>query len=82
MLHVNSRQLSKFFFFQCKKVPDSKYEMVGGLEKQIKEVIELLVKQQELFEGLGIVQPRGVLLYGPLGTGSVPSSLTVSDDSS
>jgi len=54
------------------KVPDSTYEMVGGLGKQImeiKEVIELPVKHPELFEALGISQPKGVLLYGPPGTG-------------
>uniref|UniRef100_T1KC31 26S proteasome regulatory subunit 8 n=2 Tax=Tetranychus urticae TaxID=32264 RepID=T1KC31_TETUR len=54
------------------KVPDSTYEMVGGLGKQIqeiKEVIELPVKHPELFEALGIAQPKGVLLYGPPGTG-------------
>merc|ERR1712128_90109 len=54
------------------KVPDSTYEMIGGLEKQIKEikeVIELPVKHPELFEALGIAQPKGVLLYGPPGTG-------------
>ncbi|CAM4760651.1 unnamed protein product [Rotaria magnacalcarata] len=54
------------------KVPDSTYEMVGGLDKQIKEikeVIELPVKHPELFDALGISQPKGVLLYGPPGTG-------------
>ncbi|ORX94782.1 26S protease regulatory subunit 8 [Basidiobolus meristosporus CBS 931.73] len=54
------------------KVPDSTYEMVGGLDqqiKEIKEVIELPVKHPELFEALGIAQPKGVLLYGPPGTG-------------
>jgi len=54
------------------KVPDSTYEMVGGLSKQImeiKEVIELPVKHPELFDALGIAQPKGVLLYGPPGTG-------------
>lgn len=54
------------------KVPDSTYEMVGGLDKQIKEikeVIELPVKHPEIFEALGIAQPKGVLLYGPPGTG-------------
>ena len=54
------------------KVPDSTYEMVGGLDqqiKEIKEVIELPVKHPELFESLGIAQPKGVLLYGPPGTG-------------
>ena len=54
------------------KVPDSTYDMVGGLDRQIKEikeVIELPVKHPELFDALGIAQPKGVLLYGPPGTG-------------
>jgi 26S proteasome regulatory subunit T6 len=53
-------------------VPDATYDMVGGLEKQIremKEVIELPIKHPELFDSLGIAQPKGVLLYGPPGTG-------------
>lgn len=43
------------------KVPDSTYEMIGGLDKQIKEmkeVIELPIKHPELFEALGIAQPK------------------------
>lgn len=54
------------------KVPDSTYDLVGGLDqqiKEIKEVIELPVKHPELFESLGIAQPKGVILYGPPGTG-------------
>lgn len=54
------------------KVPDSTYDMIGGLDnqiKEIKEVIELPIRHPELFEALGIAQPKGVLLYGPPGTG-------------
>nr|WCZ58496.1 26S proteasome AAA-ATPase subunit RPT6 [Andalucia godoyi] len=57
---------------RVEKVPDSTYDMIGGLEKQvreIKEVIELPIKHPELFEALGISQPKGVLLFGPPGTG-------------
>eukprot|EP01121_Diplochlamys_sp_Union-15-3_P005397 TRINITY_DN1572_c0_g3_i1.p1 TRINITY_DN1572_c0_g3~~TRINITY_DN1572_c0_g3_i1.p1 ORF type:complete len:269 (+),score=46.78 TRINITY_DN1572_c0_g3_i1:656-1462(+) len=57
---------------KVEKVPNSTYEMIGGLDKQvkeIKEVIELPIKHPELFESLGIAQPKGVLLYGPPGTG-------------
>eukprot|EP01112_Ceratiomyxa_fruticulosa_P020580 TRINITY_DN7051_c0_g1_i10.p1 TRINITY_DN7051_c0_g1~~TRINITY_DN7051_c0_g1_i10.p1 ORF type:complete len:413 (+),score=96.09 TRINITY_DN7051_c0_g1_i10:51-1241(+) len=57
---------------RVEKVPDSTYDMIGGLDKQIKEikeVIELPIKHPELFESLGIAQPKGVLLYGPPGTG-------------
>lgn len=54
------------------KVPDATFDMIGGLKKQIKEireVIELPIKNPELFDNLGITQPKGVLLYGPPGTG-------------
>lgn len=57
---------------KVEKVPDSTYDNVGGLEKQIKEikeVIELPIKHPELFDSLGVSQPKGVLLYGPPGTG-------------
>jgi len=53
-------------------VPDANYDMVGGLDKQVKEmkeVIELPIKHPELFESLGISQPKGVIMYGPPGTG-------------
>lgn len=57
---------------KVEKVPDSTYDMIGGADqqiKEIKEVIELPLKHPELFESLGIAQPKGVLLYGPPGTG-------------
>jgi len=57
---------------RVEKTPDSTYEMVGGVDKQIKEikeVIELPIKHPEIFDALGIAQPKGVLLYGPPGTG-------------
>ena len=53
-------------------VPDATYDMVGGLERQVKEmkeVIELPIKHPELFEALGISQPKGVIMFGPPGTG-------------
>merc|ERR1712086_430651 len=57
---------------KVEKVPDSTYDMLGGLDeqvKEIKEVIELPIKHPELFDALGIAQPKGVILYGPPGTG-------------
>lgn len=54
------------------KKPNSTYEMIGGLDQQIKElkeVIELPIKHPELFDALGIAEPKGVLMYGPPGTG-------------
>ena len=46
---------------KVEKVPDASYDMVGGLDKQIqeiKEVIELPIKHPELFEALGVAQPK------------------------
>ncbi|XP_035834320.1 26S proteasome regulatory subunit 8 homolog A [Helianthus annuus] len=49
---------------KVEKVPDSTYDMIGGLDqqiKEIKEVIELPIKHPELFESLGIAQPKAVV---------------------
>lgn len=48
------------------------FESVGGLSEQIREireVIELPIKNPEIFKRVGIKPPKGVLLYGPPGTG-------------
>ncbi|XP_010708393.2 ATPase family protein 2 homolog, partial [Meleagris gallopavo] len=52
--------------------PQVTYDMIGGLSSQlrtIREMVELPLKQAELFKSYGISPPRGVLLYGPPGTG-------------
>lgn len=52
--------------------PKIKWSEVGGLKNQIeeiKEVIELPLKNPELFKKVGIKPPKGVLLHGPPGTG-------------
>ena len=57
---------------RVENIPLSTYEMIGGLDyqiEQIKEVIELPIKFPEIFESLGVIQPKGVLMYGPPGTG-------------
>lgn len=51
---------------------DMSFSGVGGLNEQIRElreVIELPLKNPELFLRVGIKPPKGVLLYGPPGTG-------------
>eukprot|EP00730_Choanoeca_flexa_P013109 TRINITY_DN4973_c0_g1_i1.p1 TRINITY_DN4973_c0_g1~~TRINITY_DN4973_c0_g1_i1.p1 ORF type:complete len:389 (+),score=117.01 TRINITY_DN4973_c0_g1_i1:22-1188(+) len=48
------------------------YSSIGGLGKQLRElreVIELPLKNPELFLRVGIKPPKGCLLYGPPGTG-------------
>jgi proteasome regulatory subunit len=52
--------------------PGINYDMIGGLDDVIEEVIEtveLPLTEPELFEKIGIEPPTGVLLYGEPGTG-------------
>lgn len=48
------------------------YDDIGGCRKQmasIREMIELPLRHPTLFKTLGVKPPRGVLLYGPPGSG-------------
>ncbi|XP_054410439.1 ATPase family gene 2 protein homolog A isoform X6 [Pongo abelii] len=59
------------------------YDMIGGLSSQLKairEIIELPLKQPELFKSYGIPAPRGVLLYGPPGTGKTMIARAVANE--
>lgn len=52
--------------------PTETYSNVGGLDKQIRELIEAIVlpmTHRERFDNIGIKPPKGCLLYGPPGTG-------------
>jgi 26S proteasome regulatory subunit T5 len=52
--------------------PTEDYTDIGGLDKQIQELIEAVVlpmTHADKFESIGIRAPKGVLLYGPPGTG-------------
>jgi len=52
--------------------PTEDYNDIGGLDKQIMELREAVVRpmtHKKLFDKLGIRPPKGVLLYGPPGTG-------------
>ncbi|KAI0802081.1 P-loop containing nucleoside triphosphate hydrolase protein [Irpex lacteus] len=52
--------------------PTETYTDIGGLEKQIEELLEAIVlpiKQADKFKTIGIKPPKGCLMYGPPGTG-------------
>lgn len=52
--------------------PTEDYNDIGGLDKQIEELVEAIVlpmTNPERFKTLGIKAPKGCLMYGPPGTG-------------
>src|SRR5258708_8539284 len=54
------------------RAPAVSYEDIGGLEREVarvREIVELPLKYSHIFERLGILAPKGVLLYGAPGTG-------------
>ena len=65
-------------------VPQVTYEDIGGLNKEIqkiREMVELPMKSPELFKRLGISPPKGVLLHGPPGTGKTLIAKAVANES-
>lgn len=63
---------------------DISYDDIGGLKEEVKkvrEMIEIPLKNPELFDKLGIAPPKGVLMYGPPGTGKTLLAKAVANES-
>jgi transitional endoplasmic reticulum ATPase len=95
VVETNPRGITKItdtteFFLKDKPVKDAvqsipkvAYEDIGGLDEQVKkvrEMVELPMKHPELFQKLGIVPPKGILLYGSPGTGKTLLAKAVANE--
>jgi proteasome regulatory subunit len=57
---------------QVEQSPDVTYEDIGGIDDQMEEVretVEMPIRNPGMFDEVGIDPPSGVLLHGPPGTG-------------
>src|SRR5579863_1042783 len=66
------------------ETPDVKWGDIGGLEsvkKELQEAVEWPLKYPDLYTTIGYSMPKGVLLYGPSGTGKTLLAKSVATES-
>lgn len=73
---------SAITMMQMTEKPDVTYADIGGMDVQkqeIREAVELPLTHHHLYQQIGIDPPRGVLLWGPPGTGKTMMAKAVAN---
>lgn len=66
------------------ETPDVRWKDIGGLEtvkKELQEAVEWPLKYPDLYTAIGYSMPKGILLYGPSGTGKTLLAKSVATES-
>ena len=66
------------------ETPDIRWKDIGGLEsvkKELQEAVEWPLKYPDLYTAIGYSMPKGILLYGPSGTGKTLLAKSVATES-
>jgi len=66
------------------ETPDVRWADIGGLEgvkKELQEAVEWPLKYSDLYDKIGYSMPKGILLYGPSGTGKTLLAKAVATES-
>jgi len=66
------------------ETPDVRWSDIGGLEgikKELQEAVEWPLKYPDLYTTIGYSMPKGILLYGPSGTGKTLLAKSVATES-